>query len=71
MKKLRKILLLGLALMCLPGMLMSVCAEARGGEIPVESYTYWENVGSGSRKAVFTQTTHSVKTVITAADAGV
>ena len=71
MKKLRKILLLGLAVVCLPGMLMSVCAEARGGEIPVESYTYWENVGSGSRKAVFTQTTHSVKTVITAADAGV
>lgn len=71
MKKLKKIFVVLLVLICLSVFSFSVNAQTTYGNIPVESYTYWENVGASGRKSVYTQPTHYVKTIISSQSLGV
>ncbi|MBR4099424.1 MAG: hypothetical protein IKK55_00330 [Clostridia bacterium] len=64
MKKLKKIFVVLLILICLSVFSFSVNAQTTYSDIPVESYTYWENVGAKGRKPVYTQQTHYVKNVL-------
>lgn len=48
-----------------------VKAQSTYDDIPVESYTYWEKVGSSNRKSVYTQPMYQVKSVISADTLGV
>lgn len=48
-----------------------VSAQSTYSEIPVESYTYWEDVGDSGRKAVYTQPLYAVKTVLSSMSLGI
>lgn len=71
MKKIKKIILTLAAMLCLPVFVLNATAQSTGGEIPVESYTYWEDLGASDRKAVYTQATHFVKKIISADTLGI
>ncbi len=70
MKHLKRIGAL-VAVLCLLAAPLTVAAQSTYGDIPVESYTYWEKVGSGSRKAVYSQPMYQVKAMVTAETLGV
>ena len=71
MKKFKNIIFTLAAMLCLPVFVLNTTAQSTGGEIPVESYTYWEDLGVGDRKAVYTQATHFVKKIISADTLGI
>lgn len=57
--------------MCLSVFSFSANAQTTYSDIPVESYTYWENVGNRGRKPVYTQPTHYVKKIISSQELGI
>ena len=60
-----------MAMMLLSVFVLQVSAKSPESEIPVESYTYWEDVGTGGRKPVYMHDTHTVDRVIDANSLGI
>ncbi len=71
MKKTFKLFIAFLAMTLLSVFILQVGAKSTASEIPVESYTYWEDVGAGGRKPVYIHDTHTVNQVIDANSLGI
>lgn len=71
MNKTYKLFIAFMAMVLLSVFVLQVDAKSPESEIPVESYTYWEDVGAGGRKAVYTHDTHTVNRVIDANNLGI
>lgn len=72
MKRIKKTALCLLIFSLMSAFAVTAQAQSTDGDIPVETYTYWEDVGSqGSRKTVYTHPTYMVEQVITAQKLGV
>lgn len=66
MKRVAKIIVCILVFCLLSATVLTTSAQSIDGDVPVETYTYWEGVGSeSSRKAVYTHATYKVDQTLT------
>lgn len=66
MKRVAKTVVCILVLCLLSATVLTTNAQSIDGDVPVETYTYWEGVGSASsRKAVYTHATYQVNQTLT------